>query len=99
MAAKGAIISSILVSSSAMSASMASIRASILASRNAWCSVKWPVNASSSALILPRIRVRASWARVLGLRSPAIRAAIIARPDLPKMSLAATDSLMQASLN
>ena len=70
VAAKGAIISSILVSSSAMSASIASIRASILASRNAWCSVKWPVNASSSALILPRIRVRASCGQRLGVAFP-----------------------------
>ena len=47
--------------------------------------------------ILVRIRLRASWANTLGSRSPAISAAIIARPETPKMSEATTDSLMQAS--
>jgi hypothetical protein len=59
--------------------------------------VKCPVNASSRALILARIRDRASCASALGLRSPAMSASIIARPETPKMSLATTDSLMQAS--
>ena len=36
-------------------------------------------------------------ASTLGSRSPAISAAIIARPETPKMSEATTDSLMQAS--
>ena len=59
--------------------------------------MKCPVNASCRALILARIRVRASCARTEGSRSPAISAASIARPDTPKMSLATTDSLMPAS--
>ena len=33
----------------------------------------------------------------LGVASPAINAAIIARPETPKMSEATTESLMQAS--
>jgi len=45
-----------------------------------------------AGLILPRIRARASCASTFGLRSPAISAAIIARPDFPKMSLATTGS-------
>jgi hypothetical protein len=52
------------------------------------------VNASSSWLILPRIRPRASWANTLGSRCPAINAAIISRPETPKMSLATTDNLI-----
>src|SRR5664280_2603298 len=79
--AKGAICSSIRVSTSAMSASIASIRASILVSRNAWWSLNRPTNASSSWLILTRMRARASCARTFGSRSPAISAAIIARPE------------------
>jgi hypothetical protein len=47
-----------------MSAVSASIRVSILASRNAWWSLKCPVNASSSAPTLARIRARASAASV-----------------------------------
>jgi hypothetical protein len=79
--AKGAICSSIRVSTSAMSASMASIRASILVSRNAWWPLNRPTKASSSWLILMRMRARASCARTFGSRSPAISAAIIARPE------------------
>jgi hypothetical protein len=74
-----------------------SIRCSIRVSRKAWWASKWPLNASSSRLILVRIRDRASWANTFGSRSPAINAAIIARPDTPKMSEATTESLMQAS--
>jgi hypothetical protein len=65
--AKGAIISAIAASSSAMSASSASTRASILVSSRAWWPVKCPVNASSTTLILARIRPRASAASALGL--------------------------------
>jgi hypothetical protein len=46
--AKGAIWASIWVSTSAMSASRASMRASILANRKRSWSVKYPTNASSS---------------------------------------------------
>jgi hypothetical protein len=46
---------------------------------------------------LARIRVRANCASTFGSRSPAINAAIIARPDTPKMSEATTQSFMQAS--
>ena len=42
-------------------------------------------------------RWRASWASTFGSRSPAISAAIIARPETPKMSLATTRSLIWAS--
>jgi len=95
--AKGMIISSILASSAAMSASSASTRASIFSSKNAWWLVKKPVNASSSAVILPRIAARAICASTLGLRSPAISAASICRPETPKMSEATTLSLIWAS--
>jgi len=80
-----------------MSALSASMRASILVSRNRWWSVKYPTNASSSRGILARIRERASCARTLGSRCPPTRAAIIARPETPKMSEATTDSLIWAS--
>src|SRR5664280_128017 len=80
-AAKGAISSSIRVSTSVMSAAPASIRASILVSRNAWWSLNRPTNASSSWLILARIRARANCAKTFGSRWPAIIAAIIARPE------------------
>ena len=46
---------------------------------------------------LVRIRERASCANTLGSRCPAINAAIIARPETPKISEATTESLMQAS--
>jgi hypothetical protein len=45
-----------------------------------------PGECPSSAVILRRTEERASCASVLGLRSPAIRAAIMARPEDPKMS-------------
>ena len=70
-----------------MSTSTASILASIRASRNRWWSSKCPAGPGEGFLefaILDRIRVRASWASTLGSRSPAIRAAIIARPETPK---------------
>src|SRR5215813_9580767 len=54
----------------AMSALIASTRASIVVSRKPWWSVKWPVNASSSTVILARMLRRASCASTLGLRSP-----------------------------
>ena len=47
--------------------------------------------------ILVRIRVLAICARTWGLRSPLIRAAIMSRPEVPKMSLATTESLIWAS--
>jgi hypothetical protein len=46
---------------------------------------------------LARIRPRASRVSTLGLRSPAMSAASICRPDTPKLSLATTDSLIWAS--
>ena len=94
MSAKGASRSSIRASTAAMSPSSASIRASILASRNAWWSLNRPTNASSSSGILPRIRVRASCASTVGSRCPAISAFSMSRPETPKMSLATTDSLI-----
>src|SRR5450759_4532078 len=97
--AKGAIWSSILVSRSAMSTSRASMRASILVSRNRWWSVKCPTKASCSWGIFVRIRVRAICARTWGLLSPPIRAASISRPETPNMSLTTTDNLIWASLN
>ncbi len=80
-----------------MSSSIASIRPSIRTSRKRWWSSKCPVKASSSWLIFARIRDLAICARTLGSRSPAIMAAIIARPETPKMSEATTESLIQAS--
>ena len=59
--------------------------------------MKNPVNASSSGPSLARNRVRASCARTLGSRSPAISAASMARPETPKMSEATTESLIWAS--
>ncbi len=83
-----------------MSASASSTRSSIRDSRNRWWSLKVPTdspaNACSSRPILVRIRARASSARTFGSRSPAIIALIMARPETPKMSLATTESLMQA---
>jgi len=52
---------------------------------------------STNCGILARIRVRAISASTFGSRSAAIKAAIICRPETPKMSEATTDSLMQAS--
>jgi hypothetical protein len=48
--------------------------------------------ASSSWAILPRMVPRASWATTLGLRSPAMIASSIARPDTPWMSEITDDS-------
>jgi hypothetical protein len=47
--------------------------------------------------ILGRIRDLVISASRLGSRSPAIIAAIMSRPETPKMSDATTESLMQAS--
>src|SRR4051794_34022560 len=82
--AKGAISSAILASTAAMSAPVSSIRASMVRSRKAWWSVKCPTNASSSTLILARIRARASWASTFGSRSPAINAASISPAGDPE---------------
>jgi hypothetical protein len=71
---------------------------SILASQ-AWWSLNWPVRASTRAACLTRSRPLASSARVRGLRSPAISASSMARPETPKLSLATTDSLIRASSN
>ena len=59
--------------------------------------MKWPVNASSSTVILLRMLRRASCASTLGFRSPATSAASMSRPETPKMSETTTLSLMQAS--
>lgn len=93
-AATGAIISPITVSNSAMSASSASTRASIVVSSNRWWSVKRPVNASSNAPSVARIRPRASRANAVGLVCPPISAAIISRPETPTMSDATTEILI-----
>ena len=95
--AKGAICASIRSSKLVMSPDSASIRPSILASRNAWWSVNCPTNACSNVPILPRIEERASCASTRGSRCPATSASSIARPDTPKMSEATTDSLICAS--
>ena len=81
----------------AMSAVIASTRCSIWVSRNAWCSVNRPVSASVSRAVLERRLPRASSASTAGSRSPAISAAIIARPETPNGSLTTTDSLISAS--
>ena len=59
--------------------------------------IEVPVERVLRRPILARILARANGASTLGSRSPAIRAAIIARPETPKMSVATTESLMQAS--
>ena len=59
--------------------------------------MKRPVNASSSRAVLPRIAPRAISANTFGSRSPATNAAIISRPDTPKMSETTTDSKISAS--
>src|SRR3954454_7830318 len=81
----------------AMSAVIASTRASIWVSRNAWCSVNRPVSASLSRAVVERIDPLASSASTAGSRSPAISAASIARPETPNRSLTTTDSLISAS--
>jgi hypothetical protein len=63
----------------------------------AWWSVKNPLNASCSAVVLARSRPLAIAARICGSRWPAIRACIIARPDTPNRSLTTEDSLIWAS--
>jgi hypothetical protein len=59
--------------------------------------IEVPVERFLKQAILARILARAICASTFGSRSPPIRAAIIARPETPKMSEATTDSLMQAS--
>ena len=72
--------------------------ASIMASTKACSSVKNEQSrASSSWVILPRIRVRAICASTLGLRSPAMIASSMSRPDTPWMSVITLDSLRWAS--
>jgi hypothetical protein len=67
--------------------------ASIIA-RTAACSpvTKAQSRASSSWVILPRMVPRASWASVLGLRSPAAMASSMARPETPWMPEITLDS-------
>ena len=81
----------------AMSAVIASTRCSIWVSKKAWWSVNRPVSASLSRAVFERIDPRASSASTAASRSPAISAAIIARPDTPNRSLTTTDSLISAS--
>ena len=68
-----------------------------VAAMKACCSVNVPVNASCKDADLRRMDALAMSAKTCGSRSPAISAAIIARPDTPKMSLATTDNLMSES--
>jgi hypothetical protein len=72
--------------------------ASIIA-RTAACSPvrKEQSRASSSWPILPRMEPRASWASVVGLRSPAAMASSMARPEIPWMSEITLDSFRCAS--
>src|SRR4051794_12334792 len=79
----------------AMSAVTASTRASIWLSKKAWCSVNRPVSASVSRAVLDRRLPRARFASTTGSRSPAMSAAMIARPEAPNGSLTTTESLMR----
>jgi hypothetical protein len=65
--------------------------------KNAWCSPKFPVNASTSWGIFGRILARAISASTCTSRSPSISAVSMARPDTPRMSVATQDSLIPAS--
>ena len=72
--------------------------ASIMFSTKACCSVKnVQSSASSSWVILPRIRGRAFCASTLGSRSPAMIDSSMSRPDTPWMSVITLDSLTWAS--
>ena len=69
------------------------MRLSIIFSTAACSSVRNEQSrASSSRAILPRMVPRASWASTLGLRSPAVIASSMARPDTPWMSEITDDS-------
>ena len=94
----GASSCSITAVRSSMSAVSRSMRASILASRTACAGVKnsAPSKASSSWLILRRAAVRASWASTLGLRWPAIRWSMMARPVTPCRSVRTEEILIAA---
>ena len=83
----------------AISASVASIRASMALSRAACSGVKnsAPSRACSSWGILRRARARASCASTFTFRSPAIRRSMISRPVTPCRSLTSDDSLTAAS--
>lgn len=78
----------------AVSASTSSSSMSISSAR---CSWKRPVSASFSSARLGRSLPKARSAWTSGSRSPAASASSIARPDLPKMSLATVDSLIKLS--
>src|SRR5215217_7818298 len=68
-----------------------------LGEQKACWSVKNPQNASTSGPSLARNRVRASWARTLGSRSPATSAASMARLVFLFNATATTESLIWAS--
>jgi hypothetical protein len=71
---------------------------SIIARMNAWPAVKNEQSrASASAAVFRRILPRAISARTAGLRSPAMIAVSIARPETPWMSLITLDSFRCAS--
>ena len=85
----GASSCSITSVSRAMSAVSRPMRSSMVSSRAACSAVKnsAPSRACSSSVILRRARARASWARTLGLRSPAIRWSMMSRPVTPCRSV------------
>jgi hypothetical protein len=60
--------------------------------------VNRPVSASVRRAVLERRLPRANSASTAGSRSPAISAAMIARPETPNGSLATTESLISASV-
>jgi hypothetical protein len=68
------------------------MRAPIWFTMRAWWGPKRPTKASWSRAILLRRRPVASSGRSSGSRTPATRAASIARPQTPRMSLATHDS-------
>ena len=82
---------------SAMLAASWSITCRCSSTRNAWCAVNRPVNATVSWAVFLRRLIRARPANVWGSVCPATRLSRIARPDTPMMSVATEDSLIPAS--
>src|SRR5262249_3913625 len=81
-----------------MSALSRSMRASMTASKAACAGVKnsAPSSASSNRLILRRAAGRASCARPLGARSPALRWPLVSRPGTPGRAVGTDDTLIAA---
>src|SRR5262249_46687378 len=96
-AAKGASCSSIAAEMRWICSSRKSICARMAPIKSACRGSNRPSRASRSAGILARILPFARSARISGSVVPAISASSIARPDLPRMSVATQSSLMPVS--